>query len=164
MKYQLRAFLLAGAMATSLVGTANAYEIGRDASAHHGQGHHRDGYGRDNFINAIGAVVANSASVSQAGQDNATAVVQTGQGNTAGIRQVGRNNSGAITQTGSNNAACLIQFGRGLDGAIVQTGDNQSTGVLQTRLGSREIPAEVCSTDSNGRGFLLGMLRRAGRR
>lgn len=89
---------------------------------------------------------ANVVSTVQEGRGNAGSVVQLGSGNTAGLRQFGRTNTGAITQAGSGNTACLIQAGRNLEGSIEQVGDNQSTGLVQTRWGSSEIPAEVCAT------------------
>ena len=92
------------------------------------------------------AAPASVVSTIQEGRGNAGSVVQTGSGNTAGLRQFGRTNTGAITQVGSGNTGCLIQAGRNLDGSIEQVGDNQTTGLVQTRWGSSEIPAEVCLT------------------
>lgn len=89
---------------------------------------------------------ANASSIVQEGSGNAAGVLQTGAGNVAGIRQFGHGNTGVIVQAGSNNTACLVQAGRNINGAIQQAGDNLSTGVLQTRWGSSDIPAEVCAT------------------
>lgn len=79
--------------------------------------------------------------------------------NRSSVEQDGANN-GAITQSGNNNAACLIQIGRNLDGSITQTGDYNNTGVIQTRRGATEIPAELCSARrGNGRGVFMGIAR-----
>ena len=119
------------------------------ASADEGRGRigqqRPNGWGQHNAV-ARPAGAANASSTIQEGRGNAASVVQTGDANVAGIRQFGRDNTGAITQVGSGNNACLIQAGRNLDGAIQQLGDNQSNGLLQTRWGSSEIPAEVCAT------------------
>ena len=89
---------------------------------------------------------ANTVSIAQQGRGNAGSILQTGSGNIAGLRQFGRANTGAIVQVGSGNTGCLVQAGRNLDGSIEQVGDNQTTGMVQTRWGSSEVPAEVCLT------------------
>lgn len=109
-------------------------------------------------------VPANTAAVTQHGDGNAGAITQNGTGNQASIQQFGRNNTGAINQDGTNNTACLVQLGRNLDGSIVQTGDNQSTGVLQTRRGTREIPAEFCSVRNGPRGLWVAGMRHLAQR
>lgn len=104
----------------------------------------------------------NQVSVQQEGANHGAAVAQNGQGNTAGIRQFGRSNTGAITQNGDNSAACLIQIGRNLDGSIIQNGDYNNTGVIQTRRGAAEIPAELCQMRrGEGRGVFMGIARHA---
>lgn len=113
------------------------------------------------YAAAIGAT-RNDSNVRQEGANNGAAIVQNGQANMASIRQYGRNNTGAITQNGDNNVACLIQVGRNLDGSIVQTGDYNNTGVIQSRRGATEIPAELCSLRrGNGRGVFMGIARHA---
>jgi Curlin associated repeat len=86
---------------------------------------------------------SNGASTSQNGNNNASAITQAGVNNTGGIRQIGFGNNAGINQTGNENAACIIQIGRRLDGAVVQAG-GQSGGILQTRSGTRAVPAEAC--------------------
>jgi hypothetical protein len=105
---------------------------------------------------------ASAISIVQEGRGNAASIVQTGGANAAGIRQFGRGNVGAIIQSGSGNTACLVQTGRNLNGAIQQAGDNQSSGLLQTRWGSSEIPAEVCATATTRQEVMALVFERPG--
>lgn len=150
MKRSTRAMIAAASMAALLTGQAHAQER-RDIPAM--------------IYAAAMSASENRSSVQQEGANNGAAIVQNGLGNTAGIRQFGRNNTGTISQNGDNNAACLIQIGRNLDGSITQTGNYSNTGVVQTRRGVTEIPAELCSVRrGNGRGVFLGVARHAIRR
>jgi minor curlin subunit len=107
----------------------------------------------------VAAAQANGVSIDQRGWGHSAGVSQTGAGNSAMLNQYGRNNAGSITQTGNNNTACLVQLGRNLDGSIVQTGDGGSTGVLQTRRGAHEFPAEICEIERGRR--IYGAAQRA---
>ncbi len=90
----------------------------------------------------------NAAGIGQEGVNNNAQIGQNGASNTAGIYQVGKNNDGAITQTGNNNTACLVQIGRNQSGEITQTGSGNSVGVMQTKKGNYEIPAEACEVQA----------------
>lgn len=148
-RFTMRAAALSGLLLLTAAGAAHADERSRSARAL--------------LLNSL-VSGANAASVEQRGDGHAAAIVQNGEGNVAGLHQYGRNNTGQINQDGSSNIACLVQLGRGLDGSIVQSGDNLSNGVLQTRRGSHEIPAELCAAASGNRGFWQGSVRRAVRR
>ncbi len=126
-----------------------------------GQAHARDRHPAFDVVRSIVQAQANQSSVRQEGSGNGAAIAQNGAGNTAGIRQYGNGHTGTIMQDGDNNDACLIQVGRGLDGSITQVGDNNRTGVIQTRHGTRDIPPELCSIDSDRRGFWMSTARRA---
>lgn len=148
----LSALALAAAIAATSAGTAFADE----------QPHQRAGIAGLRAMAQIGAVlIENHGSVQQQGDGNAGAIVQNGQGNTADIRQYGHNNTANINQDGVNNAACIIQVGRGLDASVVQQGSNLNTGVLQTRRGTREIPALFCAPNARAaaRTAAFGVLR-----
>lgn len=148
LRKSLRVFALAAVIAATSAGAAFADEL-----------HQRQGIAGLRTMAQVGAVLLqNHGSVQQQGDGNAGAIVQNGQGNTAGIRQYGQNNTASINQDGTNNAACIIQLGRGLDATVVQQGNNMNTGVLQTRRGTREIPAEMCS--GSRRGLALGLVGR----
>jgi|JI10StandDraft_1071094.scaffolds.fasta_scaffold26295_8 minor curlin subunit len=95
----------------------------------------------------------NAAAIVQRGLDNIGITSQTGTGNDATIRQLGRSNDASITQNGNNNAACIVQIGKNLSTDIVQEGDYQNRGVIQTKKGTYEIPAQLCSLDPGSRGY-----------
>ncbi|RYY95758.1 MAG: hypothetical protein EON61_22165 [Alphaproteobacteria bacterium] len=94
----------------------------------------------------------NAAGINQNGANNTGMINQTGSGNDASIRQLGRGNDASISQTGDNNAACVVQIGKNLSSGVVQTG-GQNQGVIQTKKGSYNIPAQLCSLDPGSKGY-----------
>jgi minor curlin subunit len=94
----------------------------------------------------------NAAGINQNGANNTGMINQTGSGNDASIRQLGRGNDASISQTGDNNAACVVQIGKNLSSDVVQTG-GQNHGVIQTKKGSYNIPAQLCSLDPGSKGY-----------
>jgi hypothetical protein len=109
--------------------------------------------GRNNGAAVSQNGAANAAGIKQDGVSNIGSVSQTGMGNDATIKQLGRGNNASIAQTGNNNAACVVQIGKNLSTDVVQEGNYQNRGVVQTKKGTYEIPAHLCSVDPSGRGY-----------
>lgn len=109
--------------------------------------------GRGNGAAVAQNGAANAAGIKQDGVGNIGRINQTGASNDATIKQYGRSNDASITQVGDNNAACVVQIGKNLSTDVVQQGGNQSSGVVQTKKGTYEIPARLCSADPAGRGY-----------
>jgi hypothetical protein len=97
--------------------------------------------GNDNVVELTQAG-SNFVEIGQDGDDNKATVVQDGVNELnivqAGVFQVGDENTADTTQVGYQNTACIYQLSSaiasGYDASVAQTGDNNSAIVLQQAL------------------------------
>lgn len=66
--------------------------------------------------------IKNRASVSQNGDNNASAISQGGRGNVVGVIQSGSGHSSTVTQSGNGNGLAVIQLGKNTNSNVTQTG------------------------------------------